>query len=469
MTHAPRGEILPPVAAAILVLVLVGRWNYGAYVALLVLVVLNGIPGPDLEELAVPGSFRISDVAVFLLVAVAALRRQPASVPAGALLRFARLWGVALATWWFVVLVRSFADGIPLLSAALYGRDFLYFAILLPLLAGAFRDRREIAACLAVLAAAGVLHAVGQLAITVGGATSLVDLLVHTQVPVGFERTPRIVSYMDAVTTMAVPFAIGLALIPPRRHLRLVGIALATVFALSVLFQFTRATYLALTFALIVVSASWIFTSGAISGPLRRTTAALATVAVVGLFAAGFRPLTSPVDLPSEAAAVSERAASGVEDLRRGTGTVRYRYELRDDMLDVLGDRWPIGLGFWHPEVRPVSSLPEGSIRNADVGVLNAVMTMGVIGAALVYLPLVKVFVATMRRRRDIGSAARLDQWFFFGAATWIVYAVASSVSLMVLFSVFGLVLTATLLACGICLIDWKGSENDSRVSSQRL
>jgi hypothetical protein len=263
---------------------------------------------------------------------------------------------------------------------------------------------------------------------------------------------------MADVVTAAFPFAIGLALIPPRRSLRVVGIGLATLTGMSVLFQFTRATYLALALALIIVSATWIYANGAISRPLRRATAALAAVVVVALSAGGFQPLEASVALPSETAAVSERARSTVDDLVGSTGNVGYRYELADEMLTLLGDRWPVGLGFWHPDVRPVSSLPAGSIRNGDTGVLNAVMTMGVVGAALVYLPLVTLFFATMRRRRDFGPVARRDQWFFFGAATWILYAMTSSGSLVILFSVPGLVLTATLLACSACLIDRMGS-----------
>jgi hypothetical protein len=124
-------------------------------------------------------------------------------------------------------------------------------------------------------------------------------------------------------------------------------------------------------------------------------------------------------------------------------------------MFAILDNRWPIGLGFLHPDVRPVPSLPDGSIRNGDVGVLNALMTMGAVGAALIYLPLVIFFFALMHRRRDVGPDARRDQWFFFGAATWILYALLSSGSLVILFSVSGLVLTATLLACCSCLLDW--------------
>jgi hypothetical protein len=168
----------------------------------------------------------------------------------------------------------------------------------------------------------------------------------------------------------------------------------------------------------------------------------------------GFRPLAASVALPSETAAVSERARSTIDDLRGSTGNVGYRFELADEMVTLLDNRWPVGLGFWHPDVRPVSSLPGGSIRNGDTGVLNAVMTMGVVGAVLLYLPLVTLFFATMRRRRDISPVARRDQWFFFGAATWILYAVMSSGSLVTLFGVPGLVLTATLLPCCVCPID---------------
>jgi hypothetical protein len=258
----------------------------------------------------------------------------------------------------------------------------------------------------------------------------------------------------DAVTA-ALPFAIGLALIPPRRGLRPVGAALALLAGVSILFQFTRATYLGLTLALIVVSATWLYANGAISQPLRGTIAAVAGVAVLGFFVSGFRPLESSVVLPEHAAAVSQRAESSVDELVGRTGNVGYRFDLAHKMFAVLDNRWPIGLGFLHPDVRPFPSLPDGSIRNGDVGVLNALMTMGAVGAALIYLPLVTFFFAAMHRRWDLGPVARRDQWFFFGAATWILYAVLSSGSLVILFSVPGVVLTATLLACCCCLLDW--------------
>jgi hypothetical protein len=458
VTEAPLGEFLPLAAGLILALLLVARWNFGAFVALLALVALNGIPGPDLGDFSVAGSFRVSDAAVALLIVVLAFRQHAGVGRPGSLLRFTRGWGVAFATWWLLTVIRSVGDGIPVLRAALFGRDFLYFAVLLPLAASAFRDRKEIAGCLGFLAGAGALFAVGQIAVTAAGVSSpVVDLIVHTELSIPFAGTQRIYSSMADVATAMFPFAIGLALIPPHRGLRLVGIGLAGLAGMSVLFQFTRATYLALTLALIVVSATWVYANGAISPPLRRASAAVAGVVVLGVFVSGFRPLEASVAFSPEAAAVSERASS-VDEVIAGSGNVGYRYDLDEEMLTLLGDQWPVGLGFWHPEVRPVASLPEGTIRNGDTGVLNAVMTMGVVGAGLIYLPLVTIFVAAMRRRRDFGSIARRDQWFFFGAATWILYALMSSGSLVTLFSVSGLVLTATLLGCSSCLLDWRRS-----------
>jgi hypothetical protein len=462
MTDGPFGELLPLATALILALVLVARWNFGAFVALLVLVTLNGIPGPDLEEFAVAGSFRVSDVAVAALVVALALRQQAGSAEPGSLLRFARWWGIALASWWLLTLIRSVGDGVPLVKAALFGRDFLYFAILLPLLAGALRNRREIAACLSLLAVGATLHAVGQVAVSAGGVTSpLVDLVVHTELSASFEGTERVFSSMAQVVTAAFPFAIGLALVPPRRSLRLVGVGLATLAGISVLLGLTRATYLALGLALVVICATWVSANGALSRPLRRASAALAAVVVFGLFVSGFRPLTASDALPSEASAVSVRAESSIDELTGRTDNVGYRYDLADEMLTLLDDRWPVGLGFWHPDVRPVSGLPAGSIRNSDTGVLNAVMTIGVIGAALVYVPLITILFATMRRGRDLRPGIRPDQWFFFGASTWILYVMASSATLVTLFSVPGLVLTATVLACVVCLL---GGSSDGKV-----
>jgi predicted membrane channel-forming protein YqfA (hemolysin III family) len=88
---------------------------------------------------------------------------------------------------------------------------------------------------------------------------------------------------------------------------------------------------------------------------------------------------------------------------------------------------------------------PSGSIRDTDLGVLNAVMTMGLIGAALIYLPLLVTLVHCMRHAR---TKARLRfPWVSYGGQIWIVATLASSVTLVTLFSPAGLVLSAAILA----------------------
>jgi hypothetical protein len=243
-------------------------------------------------------------------------------------------------------------------------------------------------------------------------------------------------------------------LIPERPKLRLLGVALVLFAAVSVVFQFTRATYLGLALAIIIVGAYWLYGNTSIGQRLRRGVAVCAALVILGIFVSDWKPLTTSFVPAPAAAAVSERASSSFDELIERTGTVRYRYELQDEMRRVLGDNWPMGLGFWHPEFRPVASLPQGSIRNGDVGVFNAIMTMGVIGTVLLYVPLLALFVVMMRTRGTSEARIRRQHWFFFGASTWLLYVVLSSASLVTLFGPPGLMLVATILASAIWLID---------------
>ena len=108
-------------------------------------------------------------------------------------------------------------------------------------------------------------------------------------------------------------------------------------------------------------------------------------------------------------------------------------------MKAYLGERWPGGLGFVPPATHYFEGLPGGSIRDSDLGVLNAVMTMGVIGAALIYLPVISMLIDCLRRRplRQAGEYS----WLRYGGAIWIVATLVSSVTLTTLFSTSGVVL----------------------------
>jgi hypothetical protein len=146
---------------------------------------------------------------------------------------------------------------------------------------------------------------------------------------------------------------------------------------------------------------------------------------------------------------VAERAESGVSAVSNTSGTFGYRTNLDAKMLHILGPQWPIGLGFLDPSVHYVAGLPEGAIRNSDIGVFNALMTMGVIGAFFIYAPLLYGFVELLRAAgswRRLGLPER--RWVAYGGTAWIAWALVGSWNLVVLFSVAGLVVTALVLGC---------------------
>jgi hypothetical protein len=77
--------------------------------------------------------------------------------------------------------------------------------------------------------------------------------------------------------------------------------------------------------------------------------------------------------------------------------------------------------------------------------VLNAVMTMGVIGATLVYLPVLTMLGFCLRRvvhRRPTPFG-----WLRFGGAVWLISTLFTSVTLVTLFSPAGLAMSAVMIA----------------------
>jgi hypothetical protein len=117
-------------------------------------------------------------------------------------------------------------------------------------------------------------------------------------------------------------------------------------------------------------------------------------------------------------------------------------------MLHLLGSKWPIGLGFLHPSARYVGGLPDGTIRSTDTGVLNVLMTMGIVGVMMLYAPLAYGMREIMRASRRIGQSSRpLPPWIFYGGGAWIAWAIAGAPSQVVLFSVPTLVMVALVLA----------------------
>jgi len=450
----PRWGVLVLPAIGLAVLVGIAAVSRGALVGFTVLGVANGIPGLDLESFAVSGFFRPSDLLIMFLIGalgfwhltttsdVAVDRRWQAAI---------RAWSLVFLSWWLLTFARSalFSD-IPPLQAALFGRDFLYFGLLVVLLPVAFRRRSDLVALVAMLALGGTIFALAQTATSLFPQVSGIfdpAVLVNETFTNEFEGLTRLYSYMGDVVLLGAVVAGGVAVIARSRYWRRWGSVLFVILTVGALTQLSRGAYAALLAGLLLVIVAALMRASEPLAVARRVIPAL--VLFVALFP--ILSLVHPTETESVSAAqvFATRAESGIEEIQARSGTFGYRYDVQSQMLDLVGNRWPIGLGFWHPDTRYVGSLPEGSIRNTDVGVLNGITTIGAIGTGLLYLPVLATIVFLVRRRRP-----GLDNWggLVFGAAGWFFGVVVASISLVTLFTVPGLVLTAVVMVAAVSI-----------------
>jgi hypothetical protein len=429
-------------AAAVLIATPVMVWlalaHPGIAVGGLWLFALNGIPLVNLQSGV--GQLHPTDIAVIAMALMAVTHRLLSS---GNRQQFPAPLSVAcalLGAWWSITFVRSLNAGVPAIDAFFFGRDFLSVTIILPaawVLLGTLNAWRE---CVVV-----VLVGTGIFGLAyIGGALGVVNAasFTHPELINTVGAVQRQYSSMnDLVVAVAVFSLAVLATVRAGRATPFVA-ALTAITVVAFLLQLTRAAYLGMAIGGVIAIAIALT-----RGPhvrqllLRRLTfaavlGAIALFAVIGLGSAG-----------SKTNAISQRLTSSVSTLSEKSGTVGYRVALYDKMLEVLGSDWPAGLGFLHPKDRYFPSLPSGDIRNPDVGLLNAVMTMGLVGLALLFgvLGAVGRYVARTRSRRPT--------WLVVGLFGWLAVLVAGSPTLITLFSPTGLLSTAlTLVLCSVAI-----------------
>ena len=448
----PRWSVLVLPAIGLSVLIGIAAVSRGALVGFTVLGVLNGIPGLDLETFAVPGSFHPRDLLILFLIGALVLWHftTPADLLDRRWLGLVRPWAFILVAWWLLTLARSvFFSDIPALQAVLFGRDFLYFGLLMPLLPVAFRRRSDLVALLAVVGTAGTIFALAQTATSLFPSVSAVldpSFLINETLTNEFEGVTRVYAYMGDVVVLGTIVAGGVAILARSRRSRIVSSTLFVILTVGALAQLSRAAYAAMLAGFLCVVLAALLRAAAPMGVLRRVMPAF--VLVVALFPV--LSLVHPSDTGSQSAAqvFATRAESGIQEIQARSGTFGYRREVQSEMLDLVGNRWPVGLGFWHPDARYVAALPQGTIRNADVGVLNGIMTIGAIGTILLYLPVLGTIVFLVRRRRH----AREWDGVVLGACGWLFGVVVASISLVTLFTTPGLVLTAVVIVAAVSL-----------------
>jgi hypothetical protein len=225
------------------------------------------------------------------------------------------------------------------------------------------------------------------------------------------------------------------------------AVLLAVLTGLGCALSLTRALYIGILVGVAAAVCVWVLRGGVLGQRVRRRLAL--TAACLGITATLALMLFPQVGESGPVSTIGGRVESGVSALAQsgstttGNNTFIYRGQLSNRMLAYLGDQWPLGLGFVPPSTHYVVGLPGGTIRNPDVGILNGVMTMGVLGTILLYVPLLMMLLMLLKRS-DERQASLNFVWF--GLVAWSVCVMVSSATLITLYSTTGLTITGLVL-----------------------
>ena len=236
-------------AAGLGVVAIALRYRLGAFIALLILAAEDGLPFLSTETHRVAGSpltvWAAAGIPAIALVHLATTQqRQPSRIP-----RFILWASVAVASVWVLAVLRATSAGVPYRAAALFGKDFLIFAAVLPSALVLTRSPKVIRDILGLVVAAAALYSVGAIAIVTTGAS--LPWLVHAvAVRTTGAGLARVYAYMIDATVLAFALMTSRALVHPVARARVASAVLAGLFLVAILLSETRALYLSLPAAL---------------------------------------------------------------------------------------------------------------------------------------------------------------------------------------------------------------------------
>ena len=428
----------PEYVAGVVVLiaaVVVGRWNRGVLAGGLALLVLNGIPFINVQPSATGGNV-LDDVAfaallVFLAGCAAANSREASR---DWVVTAACVWAVVYLLWWFWETERSVGANESLFAAVKFGRDFMYFGLLVPLALAGLRRRDHLLGFAAVLGAGAALYSIGQILSVVLGLG--LPWLVHIGKTASFDGVVRIYAPMNDLIIAAFPMALGAALLGPSAARRPAA-TLALLTGVANALSFTRAVYASETVALLLVGLVYCIRAGWEGTRVRRAgMVAIACIAVAVAVASG----TGSSQSSSPLEAVVARTELGFTNVQDQSGNVGYRFRQASYVSQVVNGRWLVGVGLRTPGSLWVQGERDGSIRNSDLGSFSILATMGVIGFLLIYAPVLAGLLFALRERGPVA----------FGAAMYLGAAIIGSITLATLSSVSGILVVGSVLT--LCL-----------------
>jgi hypothetical protein len=426
------------IPVAVLLVAILPLLDAGILVGLALILANNAIPGVDLTHLTISGAANGTDLAFLAIFGCAVVRRLSARNDATSdpVRRLATLAAFLFLGLWAVDFFRALDAGTHVLQALSGGRDFLYFGLTLPFASSLLVTDRHLRHCCIVVGVGAVLFAGADIAASLHLAPAAIANALFTAPSGSITRVYNSGYYLFELTFSA---AFAYALLRQGRNARLAAVV-ATVMAVALILSFTRALYIGVILgSVLALIVSGIGTGGTRRILRHRVLLTLLGLVIVCLLVSAVSPSVVTNGPVHSVIVRASSAASALSSTSPSTSTVAYRNRVDSLMVQTLGTHWLFGLGFLSPQTSYYSALPQGSIRNNDVGVFNSLMTMGVVGTILVYLTPLWMLVVLIRqvlRRIERENVLRL------AGMIWLFAILITSYSLGSFASVSGLATT---------------------------
>ena len=436
---------------------IMARLNVGALVGLLILAQLSGIPWLH------PSHSEETGLLVLEIVVLAGTVAIIKPFPLTRLEKFVIGAASINILWWICVASITLVIDRGTLGAIFAGgRDFLYIPIVAPLSMLCFKDERLRRGFLLIVGVGTTVFFLARIGYGLGLHTAQNLLYIHLLNE--SDGLPRVYTEMEFVTVAATALGLGAAVTGRKSATRVIGAFFALAGVAVIALQLTRAEYFGLAVGVVLFLAAWLMLSGRRYRVMRRRVViGVAALIIVGLVFALIRPTPNP---ESRVGVIVSRVQEGVSDLNNGTGSVAIREHVSAHALTELGSRWPIGLGFWSPDVRYFPNMPAGELRDSDIGLLNLYTTEGLIGTVVFYVPLLLLtlflLVYPLSRHPTAYSPSREEwDWIVLGGAIWLIASIASSVTLVNFFSRAGCSASALVIGLTVAAVSLSRSADE--------
>jgi len=134
--------------------------------------------------------------------------------------------------------------------------------------------------------------------------------------------------------------------------------------------------------------------------------------------------------------AFTDRIAQGIKNIKYREGTWGYRLTIMAPFLDVIRRNPWYGIGFLHKETGLLTFLPYGESGNADIGIINLLVKLGIPGAILWFVLIYMI----AKRIRYIFIPHFPYKVYIYGGLFFLLTAIVSSLTLLWFVSFFGII-----------------------------